>query len=141
MAFRGYLLDTSILSHLIVHPGGPVAAHIAEVGEDAVSTSIIVACELRFGAAKKRSARLTTRVEQLLQRIEVLAFGAEADRRYAELRARLEQRGTPIGPNDMLIAAHALSAERVLVTGNVNEFRRVSGLSVENWLTPSPRIA
>lgn len=141
MASRGYLLDTNILSDLVVHPAGSVAARIANVGEKAVGTSIIVACELRFGGAKKRSARLTARIEQLLERIEVLAFGAEADRRYAELRVRLEQRGTPIGPNDMLIAAHALSAGRILVTDNVNEFRRVSGLVVENWLVPSTRNA
>ena len=138
MALRGYLLDTNILSDLVVHPAGSVAARVAKVGEDAVGTSIIVACELRFGAAKKRSSRLTTRVEQLLERMEVLPFGAEADRHYGELRARLERRGTPIGPNDMLIAAHALSAERILVTDNVSEFRRVSGLVVENWLVPSP---
>ena len=127
-------IHTSILSDLLVHPSGAVAARIAKVGEDAVGTSIVVACELRFGAAKKRSPRLTARVEEMLARLEILPPGAGADRRYAELRARLERRGTPIGPNDMLIAAHALAIGRTVVTDNVSEFRRVAGLVVENWL-------
>ena len=131
---RTYLLDTNILSGLLIDPSGPVSARIGKVGEEAVATSIVVACELRFGAAKKRSARLTERVEEMLSRIEILPLAADADRRYAELRARLEQRGTPIGPNDMLIAAHALAVKRTLVTDNVREFRRVTGLAVENWL-------
>ena len=128
------MLDTNMLSNLIVDPAGAVAARIAGVGEKSVCTSIIVACELRFGAARKRSKRLSSRVEELLARLEVLPFAADADRRYADLRVRLEKRGTPIGPNDMLIAAHALASRCTLVTGNVGEFRRVANLAVENWL-------
>jgi tRNA(fMet)-specific endonuclease VapC len=64
----------------------------------------------------------------------VLALDKEADRRYAEIRHRLEQRGTPIGPNDLLIAAHALALDLTLVTANVDEFARVPRLRVENWL-------
>ena len=134
MASSGYLLDTNIVSDLLVHPAGAVAGHIARVGEEAIGTSIIVACELRFGAAKKRSARLAARVEEMLARLAVLPLGDAVDRRYAELRSRLERRGTPIGPNDMLIAAHALAVRRTLVTDNVREFERVAGLRVENWL-------
>jgi len=111
-----------------------VAERIAQVGEDAIGTSIIVACELRFGAAKKRSARLADRIEEMLARLDVLPLAGEVDRRYAKLRWQLERRGTPIGPNDMLIAAHALALRRTLVTDNVREFRRVAGLAVENWL-------
>ena len=129
-----YLLDTTIISDLIKQPSGAVARHIASVGEETVCTSIIVAAELRFGAEKKRSHILTSRVEQLLANIEVLPFEEDADRHYATLRAHLEERGTPIGPNDMLIAAHALALGLTVVTDNVGEFSRVPGLSVENWL-------
>ncbi len=135
MAAAGYLLDTDILSDLLVRPSGPVAAAIARAGEDGVCTSIVVACELRFGAGKRRSAVLTARIEALLGSIEVLPLAPGADRHYATIRARLEQHGTPIGPNDMLIAAHALALRRTLVTGKVREFRRVPNLDVENWLS------
>lgn len=129
-----YLLDTNILSDLIRHPAGRVAARIAEVGESAVCTSIIVACELRFGAAEKGSPELSARVDQLLESIEILPLGEEADRRYAELRHHLETSGSPIGPNDLLIAAHAIDLGITVVTDNAREFSRVPGLSVENWL-------
>ena len=80
------------------------------------------------------SARLTERVEAVLREIEVLSLKPEASARYGEIRRDLEARGMPIGHNDLWIAAQALSAEAVLVTGNEGEFRRVAGLVVENWL-------
>lgn len=129
-----YLLDTNILSDLVRRPQGVVARWIARLGEDAVWTSIIVAAELRFGAAKKNAPQLTAQVESILAAIEVLPFDAPADRAYAQLRLTLEQSGTPIGPNDLLIAAHALSSESMLVSANVREFSRVPGLQVVNWL-------
>jgi tRNA(fMet)-specific endonuclease VapC len=128
------LLDTNIISDLLRHPDGQVARHIARVGEEAVCTSIIVAAELRFGAAKKRSPQLTARVEGVLSRLKLIPFGAPADKTYAELRARLEAAGEPIGANDTLIAAHALSLGYALVTDNEREFSRVPGLTVVNWL-------
>jgi tRNA(fMet)-specific endonuclease VapC len=129
-----YLLDTNILSDLIRNPQGPVAARIAHAGEDQVCTSLIVASELRFGAAKRGSERLSRQLEMVLAVIDVLPLQSPADRHYADLRRILERAGTPIGPNDMLIAAHALSIAATLVTANVREFRRVPGLAVENWL-------
>ena len=134
-----YLLDTNILSDLVRHPQGVVAERIAAVGEAAVCTSIVVAAELRFGAAKRNATRLTDQVEAILAAMEVLPLDAPADRVYAELRWALEQSGQPIGPNDMLIAAQALAAEHILVTANVDEFSRVAGLQVENWLADSSR--
>jgi len=134
-----YLLDTNILSDLVRHPQGVVAERIAAVGEAAVCTSIVVAAELRFGAAKRNATRLTDQVEAILAAMEVLPLDAPADRVYAELRWALEQSGQPIGPNDMLIAAQALAAEYILVTANVDEFSRVAGLQVENWLADSSR--
>ena len=128
------LLDTNILSDLVRNPQGRIAARIAEVGEDAVCTSVIVAAELRFGAAKKGSERLTVQLEAVLGALEVLPFETPADLAYGQLRAQLEAAGTPIGGNDMLIAAHALSAGCAVVTDNEREFARVSGLTVLNWL-------
>jgi tRNA(fMet)-specific endonuclease VapC len=133
-----YLLDTNILSDLVRHPRGRIAACIARVGEQSVDTSVIVANELRFGAAKRNAAALTAQVKAILAALEVFPLDASADREYASLRLHLEQAGTPIGPNDMLIAAHALATESVLVTANTNAFSRVPGLTVENWLEGMP---
>jgi tRNA(fMet)-specific endonuclease VapC len=134
MADFTYLLDTNILSNLIRDPVGSVAQRIAEKGEDTVCTSIVVACELRFGAEKKQSASLRARVEELLTVLAVLALDVDTDFYYAGIRAKLEAAGTPIGPNDLLIAAHARSLDLILVSANVREFSRIPGLSVENWL-------
>lgn len=134
MSAPRFLLDTNIVSDLVRHPQGRVAQKIAEYGEAAISTSIVVAAELRFGAAKKASPRLTAQVESILAATEVLPFDAPADRAYAKLRLALEQAGQPIGPNDMLIAAHALANDCVLVSANLDEFKRVAGLQVVNWL-------
>ena len=129
-----FLLDTNILSDLVRNPQGRVAVRIAEVGEDRVCTSIIVAAELRFGAAKKGSERLTHQVERILSVIDIQPFDAPADDAYARLRTRLEDAGAPIGGNDMLIAAHALAADCAVVTDNEREFSGIAGLKVENWL-------
>jgi len=134
MPVHRYLLDTNILSSLLKQPSGAVASRICSVGEDAICTSIIVACELRYGAAKKDSPTLSGKVEQLLSTVEVLPLDEDADGKYAQLRAALEKAGTPIGANDYLIAAHALSLELTLVTDNIGEFSRVPGLTMENWL-------
>jgi tRNA(fMet)-specific endonuclease VapC len=129
-----YLLDTNIISELVRRPGGTVATRIAEVGEDSICTSIVVAAELRYGAEKSGSKQLSERVDLLLSALEILPLEPPADHRYAELRHRLTRQGTPIGPNDLLIAAHVLSADLSLVTANTHEFERVPSLRVENWL-------
>ncbi len=133
-----FLLDTNILSDLVRNPQGRVADHIAEVGETAICTSIIVAAELRFGAAKRASAHLTRQVERILAVIDVLPFETPADAAYAQLRAQLETAGSPIGGNDTLIAAHALATGCTVVTDNEREFERVIGLRVENWFRTRP---
>ena len=134
-AFR-YLLDTNILSGLVRRPAGQVTTHIAQVGAGQVCTSIIVACELRFGAAKSGSPRLAQQLEAVLGQIEILPMETPVEEHYAEIRNALERAGTPIGPNDLLIAAHARALGLTLVTDNVRELSRVSGLRVENWLEP-----
>lgn len=129
-----YLLDTNIVSDLIRNPGGVIAQHIKRVGEGQVCTSIIVAAELRYGSAKKASRRLTAQLDAVLSVLEILPFDSPADETYCSLRSRLEQRGKPIGANDLLIAAQAVSLGYVLVTDNQGEFARVEGLRHENWL-------
>lgn len=129
-----YLLDTNIVSDLVRNPQGKVARYIRKVGEAKVCTSIIVAAELRYGAAKKGSPRLSSQLEAVLEALEVLPFEIPADTAYGVLRSRLEQAGTPIGGNDLLIAAQALALGYTVVTGNEREFARVGGLQLENWL-------
>ena len=129
-----YLLDTNILSHLVRQPQGPVMARIADVGEANVMTSVIVACELRYGAARRGSRRLSRQVEAILGAIAIRPLESDVERLYASIRVALEKRGPPIGAHDLLIAAHARSSGAICVTDNVAEFRRVPGLKVENWV-------
>lgn len=129
-----FLLDTNIVSDLVRNPQGRTAAKIAELGENAVATSIIVAAELRYGAAKKGSERLTSQLESILTALEIIPWEAPADAAYGAVRVALEAAGTPIGANDLLIAAQTLALEMVLVTNNEREFGRVNGLTIENWL-------
>ncbi len=129
-----YMLDTNILSDMIRNPGGKAAARLRQVGDASVCTSIVVASELRYGAAKKSSEKLTARVEAALREVKVLALDVPADAHYGVVRSRLEAEGRTIGQNDLLIAAHALSLGMTLVTDNVQEFYRVDGLRIENWL-------
>ncbi len=132
------MLDTNILSELARNPQGAVTRHIAAVGPDAVCVSIITAAELRYGCAKKGSAKLLAQVEDILESVEVVPLDVPADARYGLIRTALEADGKPIGPNDLLIAAHACTLGAVLVTANVAEFRRVPDLQVENWLQGAP---
>jgi tRNA(fMet)-specific endonuclease VapC len=129
-----YLLDTNIVSVLVRDPHGKITAKIRAVGEANVCTSIIVAAELRYGAAKKGSARLQSQLEAVLAALEVLPLEGPADETYGEIRAALERDGRPIGGNDLLIAAHALAIGCAVVSDNEQEFARIPGLVVENWL-------
>jgi tRNA(fMet)-specific endonuclease VapC len=129
-----YLLDTNIVSDLVRNPQGRVAEKIRKVGEAQVYTSIIVAAELRYGATKKGSPRLTAQLEAVLGALQILPFDAPADSAYGLIRARLEKAGLLIGGNDMLIAAQALAFGYTIVTDNQREFAHVPGLARENWL-------
>lgn len=129
-----YLLDTNIVSDLVRHPDGAVRDRIAEVGEETVCISLVVASELRFGAAKRNSKRLSKQVELILSALPVLSLESPVDEHYAEIRVALEKSGNPIGPNDLLIAAHCRALGLTLVTHNLKEFSHVPKLRVENWL-------
>jgi tRNA(fMet)-specific endonuclease VapC len=116
------------------NPRGRVTQRIREVGEGQVCTSIIVAAELRYGAVKIASRRLSAQLESVLGALNVLPFEAPADAIYGMLRARLERVGTPIGANDLLIAAQAIALDCAMVTDNEREFARIDDLAQENWL-------
>jgi tRNA(fMet)-specific endonuclease VapC len=133
-----YLLDTNILSDMIRNPDGSSARRYRELDDEQLCTSIIVAAELRYGAAKKNSASLTARIAEMLAGLEVVALDTPTDAAYARLRVELERIGNPVGPHDLLIAAQALSLDMVIVTANEREFSRVPGLKVENWMRPLP---
>lgn len=129
-----WMLDTNTLSDLIRNPRGVLVQRLNTTPPDALCTSIVVACELRFGAKRKGSAALTSRVEQLLDSMTVLPLDEPADAHYADIRAALERAGTPIGNHDLFIGAHARSRGMTLVTHNTREFKRVPGLRMEDWL-------
>ncbi len=130
-----YLLDTNIISDLVKHPTGGIAHQIEQVGETNVYTSVIVACELRFGAKKKGSRQLKQNLEKILAALTILSLESYVAESYAMIRTELEQSGNLIGPNDLLIAAQTLAEDMTLVTANVGEFSRVPNLKVENWLS------
>ncbi len=128
-----HMLDTNMISGLIRHPNSHLTEKVRQHSKT-VCTSIIVAAELRYGVDKKGSVHLRARIEELLSIIDVLPFEGPADMHYARIRNELEAAGKTIGPNDLLIAAHACATGTVLVTDNMKEFNRVPGLQIENWL-------
>ena len=115
-------------------PRGPLYERIRAVGEAMIYTSIVVAAELRFGAAKKGSERLMTEVEAILGRITVAPLASPVDRIYGHIRQQLQAAGATIGANDLWIASQALQDGSILVTDNTGEFSRVPSLKLENWL-------
>ena len=129
-----YLLDTNILSQVAKHPQGLLAKRIKKLGDSKCCTSVIVACEMAFGAEKRKSTKLSQRIRQALEAVTILDMPAGASARYARIGTDLESSGQPIGSNDMLIAAHAIHANLILVSDNEVEFGRIPGLKLQNWL-------
>ena len=137
-----YLLDTNTISHMMKNPLGMVAQRMQQITEMALSsgkpapicTSVIVQGELLFGLAKNPSARLHTAYATTMKYIPVLGLEPLVAQHYSQIRLALTLAGTPIGPNDTFIAAHTLAQDCTLVTDNEDEFKRVAGLKVENWL-------
>lgn len=133
-----YLLDTNIVSYFLRDASQALSQRILDSTPDTLAISIISAGELRYGLSKlptsKRVTELTHRLGALLTAIPVLPLPADAALHYGSTRAQLEAAGTPIGGNDLWIAAHALAHNMTLVTNNTREFERVQGLKLENWL-------
>ncbi len=132
-----YLLDTNIVSQLMRNAQGVVAQRyrfLLEKPEPCrMVTSVVVQCELLYGLVKKPSDRLQAAYTLQMEQLPVLDLDQTVTAHYANVRTQLELAGTPIGPNDTLIAAHALALGATLVTADA-EFNRVPGLKVENWL-------
>lgn len=129
-----YLLDTNACVDYLTGRYPKVVSRIQESSPDELCVSSVVVAELRYGADHSSRRRTNhARIDVLIREIEPLDFDLPAAAAYGRLRARLEATGRPIGPNDMLIAAHALSQGLMVVTDNVSEFGRVKGLRVVNW--------
>jgi tRNA(fMet)-specific endonuclease VapC len=133
-----YLLDTNIISHMMHNADGIVALQLKSLIQsgavEQLYTSVVVQSELLFGLAKRPLARLQTAYTQQMTGLTVMPLDENVSQHYATVRLALERAGTPIGPNDIFIAAHALALGCTLVTDNEAEFRRVPGLQVDNWL-------
>ncbi len=131
-AFR-YMLDTNAVSQMVRRPDGALARRVAALEPGSFAISVIVAAELRYGAERRASARLTRQLEAVLSAVDVLPLKEPADRHNGAIRSGLERIGRPIGHHDLLIAAHARAVGAILVTDNRDEFRRVPSLAVEDW--------
>lgn len=129
-----YLLDTNICIYIINRRPPQVRGHFEGLLYGDVAVSSITGAELAFGVAKSGSARNREALEKFLAPLEVLPFDVAAMYAYGALRADLQARGQPIGALDTMIAAHALALGATLVTNNLAEFNRVSGLTCENWV-------
>lgn len=129
-----WLLDTDVCI-AILNRDERIRPHLEEHAPSTLRMSAITLAELRFGIARStQPRRAMANLNALLSKVAVVPFDETATTRYGELRALLERRGSPIGPLDTLIAAHALSLRWTLATHHVREFRRVPGLAVADWL-------
>jgi len=130
-----YLLDTNICIYIIKRKPANVIERLRQSRISQVGISSITLSELEYGVAKSlKPVQNQFALTQFLAPMEILSYGGEAAQQYGRLRAFLEKQGTPIGSLDMLIAAHVLSIDCVLVTNNEKEFRRVPNLKIDNWM-------
>jgi tRNA(fMet)-specific endonuclease VapC len=132
-----FMLDTNICIYLLNRSIGyeNILAKIDGLAYEQVVISSLTLAELKCGIAKsvkKEANRI--KLEYFLYQFECLPFDTDATSRYGDIRVQLESKGTPIGPLDTLIAAHALSLSATMVTNNAREFERVEGLALENWI-------
>ena len=132
-----YLLDTDVSSYIICGRHPQLLTHLEEPGAQ-FCVSAITAAELLYGASLKTSPRLQQRIDCFLEHVQVLDWDVASARAYATIRADLTRAGKPIGYDDMMIAAAALTASATLVTHNLRHFERVHGLSVVDWLQEPP---
>ena len=130
-----YMLDTNIVIYLIKKQPESVLQKLQEYDPAGFCISAITLGEMEYGIAKSTSPEKNqAALSAFLSNIDILPFDDRAAVEYGDIRASLEKKGTPIGPNDMLIAAHARSLGLTIVTNNVREFRRVDGLMLDNWV-------
>ena len=129
-----YMLDTNICIYAIKNRPYNVLVALRAHESAGIGISSISAAELYFGARKSGSAKNLLALQHFLEPLEIADFALAAAQAYGDLRHVLEAGGTPIGPLDTQIAAHALSLGVCLVSNNIREFERVAGLMLENWV-------
>ncbi|MCB2261380.1 MAG: type II toxin-antitoxin system VapC family toxin [Candidatus Thiosymbion ectosymbiont of Robbea hypermnestra] len=130
-----YLLDTNICIYIAKHHPPEVAGRFERLHPGEVGMSMITHGELLLGAEKSRySAQVKERLQRFVKFVPVLTLPDKTPHYYARTRAQLERAGTPIGPNDLWIAAHALASGLTLVSNNLREFNRITELKTENWM-------
>lgn len=128
------MLGTNICIYIIKHQPSSVLDRLVALPTEEVGISVITAAELRYGASKSaRPERNHQALDEFLNPFEIALYDEPAAKAYGTIRSALEQKGRPIGPMDLLIAAHAFSLDVQLVTNNAREFKRVDGLEIDNW--------
>lgn len=128
-------LDTNICIYFLkgLHPS--IKSKLMAHGPEEIKIPAIVKAELLYGAAKSaKQEENHDRVERFLDPFEIVAFDDTATDRYADIRSRTEAKGTPVGPNDLIIAATVMSQNGILVTNNTREFQRIPDIRIENWI-------
>jgi tRNA(fMet)-specific endonuclease VapC len=132
-----FMLDTDICSYIVKRSSTILLKRLQGIPVREVCISVITKAELLYGVEiSPRRRQDEAAVQLFLRHVEVLDFPDESAADYAKIRADLKNRGEMIGANDLLLAAHARSLDLTLVTNNTREFRRVRGLSIENWTLP-----
>jgi tRNA(fMet)-specific endonuclease VapC len=135
MSSLRYLLDTNICIYIARQRPPSVAARFAKLASGSVGMSLITFGELRYGAEKSQQrVQALDSLNRLSSLIPVMTPGATVGERYGAIRAQLERAGTPIGNNDLWIAAHALDLGVTLISNNLREFERVPKLKLDNWI-------
>jgi tRNA(fMet)-specific endonuclease VapC len=130
-----YMLDTDICIYIIKKKPRSVLYYFQRLQPGELSISTITFAELMNGAKKSRQIEDNiARLNELADVLEITPFDQKAAIAYGDVRSALEKKGNIIGSNDLLIAAHALSHDCILVTNNEKEFSRVEGLKIENWV-------
>ena len=129
-----YLLDTNICIFVINNRPETVRRKMQGIAVGEIGISSVSVSELAYGVAKSAQIdRNQAALDKFLMPLEILPYDENAAKGYGTIRAHLESKGTPIGPMDLMIAAHALALNLTVVTNNVREFRRIPGLKVEDW--------
>ena len=129
-----YMLDTNICIYIIKEKPKKVISKFQTLDIGDVCISVITLAELQYGVEKNNyPERNRVALSGFLALIEILPFSEQASSEYGKIRANLERQGNIIGAYDLMIGAHALSEKLILVTNNINEFKRISQLSLENW--------
>lgn len=129
-----YLLDTNTCIRFINGRSPSIRAKMLTTDDSEIAISTIVQAEMYAGSAKSQTPQRSREIqEEFFRRFVTIPFDTQAARIYGDIRGHLETQGTPIGGNDLLIAATAIAHDFILVTHNTREFGRVPGLKVEDW--------